>query len=73
MNNYWNDYEEYSTVSVKWVVYPATKEESLAAIKESFDGYNEKPFQKTDYFQDFRSVYGDEYEYRIETEDIKRD
>ena len=73
LNNYWNDYEEYSTVSVKWVVYPATKEESLAAIKESFDGYNEKPFQKTDYFQDFRSVYGDEYEYRIETEDIKRD
>ena len=32
-----------------------------------------KPFHETDYFQDFRSVYGDEFEFQIETEDIKRD
>lgn len=73
LNNYWNDYEKYSTVSVKWVVYPESKEESLTSIQESFDGYSEKEFRKTDYFQDFRSVYGDGFEYRIETVDIKGD
>ena len=73
LNSYWNDYEKFSTVSLKWVVYPAEKENSLAAIKESYAGYSEKPFHETDYFQDFRSVYGDEFEFQIETEDIKRD
>ena len=40
LNSYWNDYEKFSTVSLKWAVYPAKKENSLAAIKESYAGYS---------------------------------
>lgn len=65
--DYWEDYEKQPDVAVKWVSFP-TKDICHESIKDSYEGYNENSNEECEPLTDYKTVYGEYYEYLIVTE-----
>ena len=64
INDYWNSYEKQPNVKLEWVEFP-TQQNCRAVFQKSFEGYRDSFSNDVIPIIDYKSIYGDSYEYRI--------